>query len=336
MAHSRAMTSSPVEDSPDALIALLESAQSRVRFTELGALISSLDESAAGEAFFASAVASEPIATAQAIVEWQRVEQLRAKGSRVSAVLVEPDAWQVLRCAERPGEYAWWRDELTTQSRDFSAWLAERTTRDDNPSVEARVLALFERLRTVVGDTLDDDFARLSAEQLAAWEAGDEIVRADLYAPASDEDEDADESASSSPSNGTMLLRMAPSPYSAGVDERSVLSAFAGRGKVHVVVFARDPWESLSLLGFGAFNDCPAPALHSAAFERWHRVYGARPLLIGQATIDAVVSSPPRTLRALATLVSEQLAYAPDAASEGVLSLAWALYQCGGWGFWWD
>ncbi|MBL8678505.1 MAG: DUF4253 domain-containing protein [Myxococcales bacterium] len=329
------MTSASVVDTADALVALLDSAQSRVRFTELGAMLSALDEREGGEAFFTSAVASEPLATAQAILEWQRVEQLRAKGSRVSAVLVEPDAWETLRCAERPGEYTWWRDALATDSVDFTAWLNERSTRegDENASVEARVLALFEKLRAVVGDSLERDFTKLSPEQLAAWEAGDELGRDDLFAL--DDDDDTDHESDPS-TNGVATLRLAPSPYSAGVDERAVLRSFAGRGKVHVVVLACDPWETLALLGFGAFNDCPSPALHAAAFARWHNEYGARPLLLGQATIDAIVSKPPETLRALATLVSEQLAYAPDAASDGVLALAWALFQCGGWGFWWD
>jgi hypothetical protein len=202
------------------------------------------------------------------------------------------------------------------------------------------VLALFERLRAVVGDSLERDFTKLSSEQLAAWEAGEELGREDLFAPdEGDRDEGYDEDIeheSDTSTNGVAMMRLAPSPYSAGVDERSVLRSFAGRGKVHVVVLACDPWDTLALLGFGAFNDCPSPALHAAAFARWHSEYGARPLLIGQATIDAIVSKPPETLRALATLVSEQLAYAPDAASDGVLALAWALFQCGGWGFWWD
>jgi hypothetical protein len=321
----------------DALIALLESSHSRARFTELGAALSILDESAVNEAFFVPAAVSEPIATAAAIVEWQRVEQLRAKGALVSAVLVEPDAWETLRCAERPGEYAWWRDALAAQPNDFAQWLAERSTRGDDDTVERRVLALFERLRSVVGDQLEQDFARLSPEQLAAWEAGDDVARDDLFSVVSEEEEEEEEEEEAPPSaNGAAPLLLSPSPYSAGVDEVSVLRAFAGRGRVHVVVLATAPCESLATLGFGSFNDCPAPALHRAAFAQWSDAYGARPLLIGQATIDAVVSRPPRTLRALATLVSEQLAYAPDCGSEGVLALAWSLFQCGGWGLWWD
>jgi hypothetical protein len=318
----------------DALIALLESSHSRARFTELGATLSIIDESAVNEAFFVPAVVSEPIATAAAVLEWQRVEQLRANGALVSAVLVEPDAWETLRCAERPGEYAWWRDALETQPNDLAQWLAERSTRDDD-TVERRVLALFERLRSVVGDQLERDFARLSPEQLAAWEAGDDLARDDLFSVVREEEEEEEEEAPPS-ANGIATHALAPSPYSAGVDEVSVLRAFAGRGRVHVVVLATEPCASLATLGFGGFNDCPAPALHRAAFARWSEAYGARPLLIGQATIDAVVSRPPRTLRALATLVSEQLAYAPDCGSEGVLALAWSLFQCGGWGLWWD
>jgi hypothetical protein len=308
---------------------ILSDAGLRERFDELGSVLSDEDASAP---FSVVALRSGPLSLADAIVAWQRVERLGAS-TRISAVLVEVDAWENLRPDPRALQPL--PDPAALLDARLSAMGELSSLETATAVVRERVDALCARLKGGFAD-----LAKLDSEQLAQWESGELDDPEVLYAPSTedeDEDEQDPEPRSLAPSPTDALMKLAPSPYSPSVREREVLLSFGGRrGRVHLVVLGCESWEALAVLGFGAFNDCPLPDEHAALWKRFAERYGARPLLLGAATIDAVVSRPPTTPDALCALVAEQIAYAPESVSEGVLAHAWALYDCGGWGFWWD
>ena len=274
-------------------------------------------------------VVSEPLPMHRAIVAWHRIDARASTEPRIGAVLVEPLAWEEL-LAEPSAEpelpsIAAFRPELRADAR-------------------RRLTEVAEQLRAMLptGQTLEALAPRFDLDALAAWENGeklgfDALVTPDQQEePEDDEDEDEDEgrAASSLPSGG---LRLEPSLYAPNTSERAVLQGLGSRaGSVHLVAFDAPATEAFELLGFGAFNDCPPPAVHAMHFRQWNERHHARPLLLGPATIDAVLSRPPTTVDDAIELVATQLAYAPDTVADSFAVALLSVLGCGGWGFYWD
>ena len=272
-------------------------------------------------------VVSEPLSMHKAIVAWQRVDARAASEPTIGAVLVEPLAWE--------------------------QFLTEPSGEPDVPSIDAfrpelradarrRLSEVVARLRAMLtdGQTLEALIPRLDLDALAAWENGEKLALDELVLSddeESSESDDSDDSTDSHAGASSGALQLAPPLYTANTSERAVLQALASRaGSVHLVAFEAPAIESFDLLGFGAFNDCPPPAVHTMHFREWSARHNARPLLLGAATIDAVLSRPPSTIDDAIELVSTQLAYAPDTVADSFAVALACVLGCGGWGFYWD
>lgn len=308
----------------------------RERFSELGAAL----RQGTPEPFFVSALLTEPLPMHRAIVAWQALDRVAAT-TGLAPVLIEPDAFETLLALDAP-TFAAWQSELARRSAEDRSQMKPSDELLDPARIESLVRERLQSLDAALEGRLEQDLAKLSPEALSAWEVGEDLAVEELY-EASDDDDDDDEEATDSVEPGSDRARseggslmLAKSPYAAGVDESSVLRAYANRGRAQLAVFAAQPWEVLALLGFGAFNACPGPEAHAVRWRSFYERFGARPFLVGQATIDGLVARPPATLDELARCAAEHLAYAPEAASEGLLPYAWSLFRCGGWGFWWD
>lgn len=272
-------------------------------------------------------VVSEPLPMHKAIVAWQRVDARAASEPRIGAVLVEPLAWE--QFLNEPS-----REPALSSIAAFRPELREDARR--------RLTAVVAQLRALLveGQTLEALAPRFDLDALAAWENGEKLALDELVLPDEQDEQDEDEDpgdeggASTLPSPG---VKLEPSLYAPNTSERAVLQGLGGRaGSVHLVAFDAPAAESFDLLGFGAFNDCPPPAVHTMHFRHWHERHHARPLLLGPATIDAVLSRPPSTIDAAIELVATQLAYAPDTVADSFAVALLSALDCGGWGFYWD
>lgn len=273
-------------------------------------------------------VVSEPLPMHKAIVAWQRIDANPSSERPVGAVLVEPLAWESF---------------LSEPSREPRLASIEAFRPELRADAHRRLTEVVTQLRALLrdGQTLEALAPSFDLEALSAWENGDKLAIDDLLSAQEegDEGDDSDDSDSddepAKPSGSGLLL--APPLYAPGVSERTVLQALASRaGMVHLVAFEGPSVEAFDAVGFGAFNDCPPPNVHSLHFHRWNAAHRARPLLLGAATIDAVLSRPPTTIDQAIELVATQLAYAPDTVGDSFAVALISALDCGGWGFYWD
>ncbi|MFG6486957.1 DUF4253 domain-containing protein [Roseateles sp. BYS78W] len=105
------------------------------------------------------------------------------------------------------------------------------------------------------------------------------------------------------------------------------------------LVELENPAELCARLGYGGWNDCPAPEVHVALQRRWRERFGAEPVAVGQAVIEFAVTRPPDDRKAALALAAEQQAYCADIVEQGVGStaaLAATLLDAPVWYFWWD
>ena len=99
------------------------------------------------------------------------------------------------------------------------------------------------------------------------------------------------------------------------------------------------PWEVFAYLGYGAWNDCPAPEDHVAAHRRWHERHGAEVYAVAGDVVECWVPRPPQDRDGAAALAREQYLYCADIVDQGtgtLLNLAGALKGAPAWFFWWD
>jgi hypothetical protein len=100
-----------------------------------------------------------------------------------------------------------------------------------------------------------------------------------------------------------------------------------------------DPAELLARLGYGGWNDCPAPEVHVALHRHWRERFGAEPVAVSDAVVEFTVTRPPADRKAALALAAEQQAYCADIVEQGVGStaeLAATLLEAPVWYFWWD
>lgn len=98
-------------------------------------------------------------------------------------------------------------------------------------------------------------------------------------------------------------------------------------------------WEIPAYLDFGAWNECPEPAVHCAAFRYWNIQHGAEIVAITGDVVEAVVRRPPPTREDAMRLAEQQYEYCEDIVSQGtdaISRLAASLLNGEFWFFWWD
>jgi tetratricopeptide (TPR) repeat protein len=99
------------------------------------------------------------------------------------------------------------------------------------------------------------------------------------------------------------------------------------------------PSELFSRIGFGDWNGCPAPYMHTALHGYWQQQFGAQPIVVSGDTVECVVASPPTEKAAALNLAREQHAYCADFVEQGVgttARLGVSLFESKYWYFWWD
>ncbi|PTT87677.1 hypothetical protein DBR42_11230, partial [Pelomonas sp. HMWF004] len=100
-----------------------------------------------------------------------------------------------------------------------------------------------------------------------------------------------------------------------------------------------DPAELFARLGYGGWNDCPAPEVHVALHRHWRERFGAEAMAVSDAVVEFTVARPPADRKAALALAAEQQAYCADIVEQGVGStaaLAATLLEAPVWYFWWD
>jgi hypothetical protein len=118
-------------------------------------------------------------------------------------------------------------------------------------------------------------------------------------------------------------------------DERAAIDELvceAGR----VLLLATTPARALLELGFGGFNQCPAPETQARIWEHWAQSLGAEPLVIGSDWIGGTIARPVQTRGELVQLASEVIRYDGDSLIEGPLFLLGQLFRNAMLSCWWD
>lgn len=98
-------------------------------------------------------------------------------------------------------------------------------------------------------------------------------------------------------------------------------------------------YQAPAAVGFGGWNDCPAPEFLSAVLREWGSAYAAVPVSLAGDVMECIVDRPPLTPAAAFTLACQQWIVCDDIVSQGtetVDRLARAIWRCPTWFFWWD
>jgi hypothetical protein len=61
------------------------------------------------------------------------------------------------------------------------------------------------------------------------------------------------------------------------------------------LVAAEHGWHLPALLGFGGWNACPRPEVHSAVLRYWQQEYGTELVYLGDSSMELAVARPPGT-----------------------------------------
>jgi hypothetical protein len=115
-----------------------------------------------------------------------------------------------------------------------------------------------------------------------------------------------------------------------------------GRVKPNVLlglVPIEHPWHLPAALGYGAWNDCPEPAVHCAFHRSWQERFGAEITGMSADVVECVVARPPTDRAAVMNLAWEQYWYCQDIVEQGcgsISDLAATLLGSKYWYFWWD
>lgn len=99
------------------------------------------------------------------------------------------------------------------------------------------------------------------------------------------------------------------------------------------------PHELFAKLGFGGWNDCPAPHVHVALHRYWNERFNATPVAISQDIVECFVLAPPNEKALALELARQQNAYCYDIVEQGVgtvSKLGSGLLGSNFWYFWWD
>jgi hypothetical protein len=105
------------------------------------------------------------------------------------------------------------------------------------------------------------------------------------------------------------------------------------------LIALQNPWEAPAYLGFGGWNDCPAPEIQVAALHDWFDRFGAVPAVMTADVMECVVGRPPMTEPESLALAADQWLFCDDIVSQGCMSihrLGIELWRSPKWYFWWD
>lgn len=98
-------------------------------------------------------------------------------------------------------------------------------------------------------------------------------------------------------------------------------------------------WEAPAFLGFGGWNECPAPLEQVATLSLWQRRFGAEVFGLGSDMLELAVARPPGDEAGSRALARQQYHFCPDLVDQGFLTLgrlARAVQEAESWSFWWD
>jgi hypothetical protein len=140
-------------------------------------------------------------------------------------------------------------------------------------------------------------------------------------------------------------LPPAPGPWPDEVPhsrEFNVIEGMMGHGRARiplVLVPTSDPSAVPAVLRYGAWNACPPPEVHVAAFRHWGFQFKAEPVSIAGDTIEFVVNAPPTERSVAEALAHTHYKYCTDIVDQGCQTLevlAATLLNDHRWFFWWD
>jgi hypothetical protein len=134
------------------------------------------------------------------------------------------------------------------------------------------------------------------------------------------------------PQSGPDPVKTVLSQYDA-VNQHLKPEMFIGLAELH------DPWELFARIGYGDWNECPPPHVHTALHRRWHDLFGAEPIAFCNDVVECVVARPPQERKGALVLAREHEAYCADVVEQGLGStgnLASSLLNANYWYFWWD
>jgi hypothetical protein len=112
-----------------------------------------------------------------------------------------------------------------------------------------------------------------------------------------------------------------------------------GQPSTILLVRVEHSYDVPAFLGFGGWNDCPAPELHVAVLREWKNKYGARPACVTGDVLECVVVNRPQTEAEATKLAAEQWIFCDDIVGQGTQSirkLAMEIWRAPAWFFWWD
>ncbi len=112
-----------------------------------------------------------------------------------------------------------------------------------------------------------------------------------------------------------------------------------GDTTVRLMLIQSPPYNLPLEIGFGGWNECPAPAVHAALWRVWYDAYGIQPAYIGPDTVEFWVARPPTDPATVANIAWQQFLYDQDIVFQGtgtIQALAQDLAGSNHWYFWWD
>ena len=129
-----------------------------------------------------------------------------------------------------------------------------------------------------------------------------------------------------------------PAPERVGLH---TLKGLKGKPVVMQLIRVENSYEVPAYLGFGGWNECPAPEIQVAVLREWRREYNAVPAAITGDVLECVVPGRlrPQTEQACMKLAAEQWIFCDDIVGQGTQSvrgLAIEICMSPSWFFWWD
>jgi hypothetical protein len=128
-------------------------------------------------------------------------------------------------------------------------------------------------------------------------------------------------------------------------DDQGVTVAFQNLERkpldtVNIAIIPTEDWTEIpAYLGWGGWNECPAPEYHVAALRGWRDRYGAELIGLGSDVVNLRTTRFAATREEALDLAREQYLYCADIVDQGTGSLsllAANLMVDPWWFFWWD
>jgi hypothetical protein len=106
------------------------------------------------------------------------------------------------------------------------------------------------------------------------------------------------------------------------------------------LVVAEHGWQIPTMLSYGDWNTCPAPAVHGVVLRHWHERYGAELVGLVRDGMELALARPPRTRTDAMALAWEYAMYSLDGMdlyhADDLPDLAACLIDAETLRFWWD